>query len=263
MPEIVSPYADIFEVIVKIRNSGGNAVLVTVISCKGSTPRKEGAKMIVFPDGQIIGTVGGGIREADIITAAIELFTSGESKIMKVDFTEGLETGKGPVCGGVMEVFMELIGSKRRAVISGAGHIGFYLYRILDMLEYHSIIIDPRPELNNKNRFPNAEIVVKDFKAGLGATELNGKDAVVLVGPGHDADREMLPSVLKSGAGYIGMIGSKRKIKEVYDRIKSEGEFNDNDFDRIYSPIGLDIGSESPSEIAVAIAAEIVKHFNS
>lgn len=256
-----NPYPDIFEELVRVRESGKPAVLVTVVSVKGSTPRIAGAKMLVYADGSISGTVGGGIREADIISEARDLLKSGGSKMLEVDFTEGLKSGKGPVCGGVMEVFMERIEPKRRVVISGAGHIGYCLHRILTLLDYKMIIIDPRPELNNAQRFPGADNHVHEFEDGLGELELDERDSVVLVGPGHEADWKMLPSVLKSSAGYIGMIGSKRKIKEVFDRLRSEG-FGDDDIKKIYSPIGLEIGSESPAEIALSIAAEIVKHFN-
>lgn len=256
-----NPYPDIYEELVRVRESGKAAVLVTVISVKGSTPRTTGAKMLVYADGSISGTIGGGIREADIISEARNLLSVGGNRLMEVDFTEGLTSGKGPVCGGVMEVFMERIEPKRRVVISGAGHIGYYLHRILTLLDYKMIIIDPRPELNNSQRFPGADNHVHDFEDGLGSLELDERDSVVLVGPGHEQDWKMLPSVLKSNAGYIGMIGSKRKIREVFDKLRAAG-FGGDDIKKIYSPIGLEIGSESPAEIALSIAAEIVKHFN-
>lgn len=255
------PYPDIFQEIVRLRHSGSSAVLVTVIEVRGSTPRREGAKMLVYPDGSISGTVGGGVREGDVITEAKKLFDHGGAKLFEVDFTEGLVTGKGPVCGGNMKVFMEKLSSQKRAVISGAGHIGWYLHPILKMLEYHTIVIDPRVELNSEERFPGADLLQRDFAEGVGDLNLSSEDVIVIVGPGHEDDYQVLPSVLKSAAGYIGMIGSKRKRKEVYDKLIKDG-FSESDLERIYSPVGLSIGSESPAEIAVSIAAEVVKHFN-
>lgn len=252
-------YPDIFEELVRLRNSGGRAVLVTVVSVKGSTPRQAGARMIVYSDGRICGTVGGGVREGDIIRAARDLFTSGAPRLLEVDFTEGLRTGSGPVCGGIMQVFMEPVEPRRRAVISGAGHIGYYLHRILSLLDYRVSVIDPRPELNSADRFPGATLLLRDFAAGIDDLDLGPLDAVILVGPGHDADRALLPSALRSGAGYIGMIGSRRKIKEVYERLGKEAGIDLQTFERVRAPIGLEIGSESPAEIAVAIAAEIIK----
>lgn len=255
------PYPDIYREIVKIRTSGEAAVLVTVIEVHGSTPRREGAKMLVHADGKISGTVGGGVREADIIAEAKKLFNDGGARLFEVDFTEGITSGKGPVCGGRMKVFMEKINSHKRAVISGAGHIGWYLFPILKMLEFHVLVIDPREELNNQERFPGGELIPREFQEGVGDLRLTREDAVIIIGPGHEEDFRILPSVLDSSAGYIGMIGSKRKRKEVYDKLLEMG-YKEDDLERIYSPVGLSIGSESPAEIAVAIAAEIVKHFN-
>ena len=255
------PYPDIFQEIVKIRRSGESAVLVTVIEVHGSTPRREGAKMLVYPDGSISGTVGGGVREADIIVEAKKLFDHGAARLFEVDFTEGIKTGKGPVCGGRMKVFMEKLSSLKRAVISGAGHIGWYLHPILKMLEFHTLVIDPRGELNSEDRFPGAEILLRQFEEGVEDLKLGRDDAVIVVGPSHEDDFQVLPSILKSQVGYIGMIGSKRKKKEVFDKLLKSG-FSEKDLERIYSPVGLSIGSESPAEIAVSIAAEIVKHFN-
>jgi xanthine dehydrogenase accessory factor len=253
---------DIYDELALVRKTGGSIVLVTVVSAKGSTPRREGAKMLVYPDGKISGTVGGGIREADIIAEAKTLFHQGGTRLMEVDFTEGLAGGSGPVCGGVMSVFMELIGTRRRAVIFGAGHIGYFLHRILNMLEFQTVIIDPRPQLNNEERFAGAQILLRDFEIGIDGLELTDQDAVILVGPTHDRDTAALPSALRSSVGYLGMIGSRRKIKEVFNKVRSQG-FSDDDFKRVHSPIGLDIHSESPAEIAVSIAAEIIQHFNS
>jgi xanthine dehydrogenase accessory factor len=160
-----------------------------------------------------------------------------------------------------MELFMEKISGKRALIIGGAGHVGLCLYRIALELEYRVIIIDPRPELNSEERFPKAERLIREFKDGVEGVTVNPGDAVVLVGPGHVSDREMLPSVLKSPAGYIGMIGSKRKQQEVYKHLQNEQNFTDADFQRIYSPVGLDIGSESPAEIAVSIMAEMIRHY--
>jgi xanthine dehydrogenase accessory factor len=253
---------DVFKRIVELRQHGGEAVLVTVIRCKGSTPRKQGAKMLVFADGSICGTVGGGIREADIISTAQELLKNGqETKLVSVDFSEGLTGGKGPVCGGNMELFMERIQSKRALVLGGAGHISRSLYLLALQLDYRVIVIDPRPELNSPDRFAEAQRIIRDFERGVGDIEITSNDAVVLVGPNHEADQVMLPSVLESKAGYIGMIGSKRKRKEVYDALVARYGLKMEDLESIYSPIGLDIGSESPEEIAIAIIAEIIKHF--
>lgn len=253
---------DIYREIAALRQRGGNAVLVTVIRVKGSTPRKPGAKMLVFPDGKISGTVGGGIRESDIISMARNLLESSSATALEtVDFHEGLTGEAGPVCGGEMQVFMEKIGYHQKLIINGAGHVGHSLYQMAVPLGFQITIIDPRPQFNSEERFPLAKRFLREFSQGLDDIELTAADAVVLVGPGHVNDQEMLPSVLRSQAGYIGMIGSKRKRAEVFKLMTNEHGFGEDDLARIYCPIGLDIGSESPAEIAVSVIAEIVKHF--
>jgi xanthine dehydrogenase accessory factor len=253
---------DIYKSIMELRERGGLAVLVTVIRCKGSTPRKQGAKMLVYEDGSIAGTVGGGIREADVIEMACELLkTEEEVKLVTVDFNEGLASETGPVCGGDMELFMEKIHGQRSLIIAGAGHIGLCLYNMAQLLEYNVVIIDPRSNLNSEARFPEANRFVREAGDGLAGLHPGPNDAVVLVGPSHDFDQELLPDVLRSNAGYIGMIGSKRKRAEVYKYMRDEFKFVEDDLKRIHCPVGLEIGSESPAEIAVAIMAEIIKHF--
>ena len=255
-------FRDIYQELDHLKKMNKQAVLATVIEAKGSTPRKVGAKMLVYPDGTISGTIGGGVREADVINAAMKLFENKTSDTIEVDFTEGLKDGTGPVCGGSMTVFLDYIANSRTAFLCGAGHISYYLYPILKMLEYDCIIIDPRSELNNTSRFPDASCLLRDFDEEIKDLQFSTDDAVVLVGPGHVEDTQMLSKVLKTDAGYIGMIGSKRKIKQVYDILLGEG-YNKNDLQRVHAPIGLDIGSESPQEIALAIAAEIVKYSKS
>jgi len=254
------PYVDPFEELVRRRRAGESAVLATVVRVQGSTPREIGARMLMLADGTIRGTVGGGLREADVIAAARELLAKGGTRLLAVDFNEGLRGGEGPVCGGTMEVFMERIDPARRAIIAGAGHVAYFLHRALILLDLRTVVVDPRPEWASAERFPGAELVHAPFPDGIASLTIGPADAVVLVTPGHQHDRESLLRALATPAGYVGMIGSKTKVASVFKALR-EGGVGDDQLARVHAPIGLAIGAETPAEIAIAIAAEIVAVF--
>ncbi len=251
------PYPDLFEELVRRRAQGERLVLATVVRVQGSTPREVGARMLLLADGSIRGTVGGGAREADVIAAAREVLAGGGSRLLAIDFQDGLRGGEGPVCGGTMEVFMERIDPARRAVIAGAGHVAYFLHRVLALLEYQTVVVDPRTEWASAERFPGATLVHEPFPEGVAGLTITAADAVILVTPGHQHDREALRRALDTPAAYIGMIGSRTKVATVFKALR-EGGVGDEALARVHAPIGLDIDAESPAEIALAIAAEII-----
>jgi xanthine dehydrogenase accessory factor len=243
--------------VVRRRARGERVVLATVVRVQGSTPREAGARMLLLADGTIRGTVGGGAREADVIAAAREVLERGGSRLLEIDFRDGPGGGEAPVCGGTMEVFMERIDPARRVVIAGAGHVAFFLHRALALLEYRSVIVDPRPEWASEERFPGAVLVHAPFAEGVAGVGVGATDAVVLVTPGHQHDRETLRRALATEAAYIGMIGSRTKVATVFRTLREEGT-GEEALARVHAPVGLDIGAETPAEIAIAIAAELV-----
>ena len=259
MSEIGNPYPDLLEELVALRRAGRSVVMATVVSAKGSTPRRPGARMLLLDDGSIRGTIGGGQREGDVIAAAAEVRRKGGAKLLRLDFDSN-SGGDGPICGGVMEVFMERIDPPRRVVIAGAGHVGYFLHRFLSLIEMATVIVDDRPEFANAERFPGAELHVAPFGDGFVALGITRNDGIVVITPEHKYDQVALKRALATEAGYVGMIGSKKKIGAIFDNLRAEGVAQ-ADIDRCHSPIGLDIGAESPAEIALAIAAEIVAHF--
>jgi xanthine dehydrogenase accessory factor len=179
---------------------------------------------------------------------------------VKVDFSEGLADGSGPICGGGMEVFVETIDPTRRVLIAGAGHVGYFLHRVLTLLDMRTVILDPRAELATAERFPGAELAVRTFEGGLQEFGLGAADAIVIVTPEHSHDEVVLRDALSTEAGYVGMIGSRRKVPIILDHLRAEG-MGEEQIARVHAPIGLDIGAQSPAEIAVAIAAQIVALF--
>jgi xanthine dehydrogenase accessory factor len=254
------PYPDLFAEVVRRRQRGETVVMVTVVAVKGSTPREAGARMLLLPDGTIRGTVGGGVKESEIIGAARELFEKPAGRLLSVDFREGLQDGQGPICGGTMEVFMERIDPPRRAVIAGAGHVAYFVHRFLSLLDFQTVVVDPRPEFASAERFPGASLLVAPFDGALAGLTLTPRDAVVLVTPGHQHDRAALELALASEAGYIGMIGSKTKVAKVFEALRRKGS-TDEQLARVHAPVGIDIGAETPAEIGLAIAAEVVATF--
>jgi len=257
MGEPVDLYPDVFDEIVRRRRGGQVVVLCTVVEVRGSTPRAPGARMLVLADGSIRGTIGGGAKEAEIIELARRLLRDGGSSVVSLDCSAGLTGGDGPVCGGTMEVFMERLEPPRRVVIAGAGHIGYFLHRFLTVLEFHTIILDDRPDFACVERFPGATLRVQPFEEALADLALAGPDGVVIVTPGHVHDEQVLRVALATEAGYIGMIGSRKKVATVLARLERDG-FAPDQLGRVHAPVGLDIGAETPAEIALAIAAEIV-----
>jgi xanthine dehydrogenase accessory factor len=250
-------YGDPFAEIVRLRRAGRRVVLCTVVSAVGSTPREAGARMLVLEDGTIRGTIGGGVREGEIVAAARDVFESGGARLVAVDFTAGVKGGEGPVCGGTMEVFMERIDPPRRVVIAGAGHVGLFVHRFLALLEVETVVLDERAELASGERFPGATLRVGPFDGGLADLPLGAGDGVVIVTPGHVDDEAVLRQALATDAGYIGMIGSGRKVATVLSHLRADG-YDEGRIARVHAPIGIDIAAETPAEIALAIAAEIV-----
>jgi len=253
---------DALGALVAAHEAGREYVIVTIVRASGSTPRTVGAKMLVFADGSTAGTVGGGVRESEIIDAACRTLESGAPRLMPVDFYEGLKTGKGPVCGGKAEVFFEPIAPRRKALIAGAGHIGFALARILDTAGFDVMVLDPRKEWASNSRFPDVHVLSQPWDDDLSGLGLGPRDVAVLVGPGADADKEVLNQVIDMPLRYIGMIGSEKRVRAVFESVRKRRADSEIDFSRVHAPIGLDIGAQTPGEIAVSISSEIISVFS-
>lgn len=228
-------------------------VLVTIISKDMSAPGNIGGKMIVFNDGTIKGTIGGGVLEKRAIDEALALLKKCETKKIRYNLDDLNMT-----CGGEIELFFEVIKPGIKVVIMGAGHIGYYIGRILEAIQINYEIVDEREEYANKTRFPGAQkIWAADFDKILNEISIDERSYIVIVTRGHTYDELCLNWAVRTKAKYIGMIGSKSKIKIILDSLKKK---NANlDTTRIYTPIGLNIDDGSPQEIAVSIVSEILK----
>ncbi len=252
---------DIYQEIARVRLTGERAVLATVVNTAGSTPRKSGAKMLVLADGQIVGTIGGGFLEHQVYKEAMQGMGENEPHMAHFELTNEDASKAGMLCGGTVDVYIEPIKPLPVLHIFGGGHISFFLARLGKMLGFHVVIIDDRPEYANAERFPEAdETIAADLASAVKKLNINSSSYIVIVTRGHQSDSVVLEWAAKTPAAYVGMIGSRKKVKTVFEYLKSKG-IKQVQLDRIHAPIGLDIGAETPEEIAVSIMAEIIQVF--
>lgn len=249
---------EIYRELVNVTSKGERAVLATVISSRGSAPREAGAKMLIKKDGSFIGSVGGGGVEHQIQKKAIEVMNSGESQIVHFDLSgRGREAAM--ICGGQMDVFLEPILSQETLYLFGAGHISQSTAAMAKMLGFGVVVIDPRPEYNNIDRFPNADsLIVEEYGSAFSKLNVDDDSYIIIYTPGHVLDEQCLEFAVSTKARYIGMIGSKKKVIDVRERLSQKG-VPPQQLDRVHAPIGIEIGAETPEEIAISILAEIIK----
>lgn len=311
-------------------------MLVSLLAAGGSTPRRAGAMMAVFPDGESCGTIGGGNVEYEAQKRSAELLAKGENEIRDFRFVPGDASGVGMVCGGDVTVHFQslpagdpeglrilgellealsrnenawlvrrldgsrvtameaaeerdgqiagLTGEKPsglladrpvlttgeprwfsvpvsragRVYLFGGGHVSRELAAVLARSGFRTVVFDDRPEFADPAQFPGAEqVLCGDFRKLSERLRITEDDYVVVVTRGHEADYEVLTQTLRSGAKYLGCIGSRRKLALCRERLLAAG-FTPEEYDRLHAPIGLRIGAETPAEIAVAVAAELI-----
>lgn len=245
---------DIYREIVRLQESQTPAALVTIIDCIGSTPRKMGSKMIVKSDETIVGTVGGGAVEKQIIADALEVIRSNKIMRSKYDLTSDL----GMCCGGSMEVLIEPVSSKLKLIVFGAGHTGKALQRLGRFLDFHVTVVDERPEFANQENLPDAHKIISKFhKLAFEELTFDYQTYITVVTHDHQYDKEILLHCAKQDWVYLGMIGSERKAAIALDYLREKG-IGDEIIRKIHTPMGLQIGAQSPEEIAVSIFSEMI-----
>ncbi len=251
---------DIYQEIVRIRAEGEEAALVTILSATGSTPREEGAKMLVKVDGSIIGSIGGGSVEAQVIKEAIKVIGQGKPKQLHTSLNaKEVEEEERMLCGGELEVFIEPILTPPTLYIFGGGHISLALAGMGKLLGFKIAVTDDRAEFANADRFPEADtILAEDFSGAFPKLKIDKSSYIVIVTRNHQYDDTVLEWAVGTKAKYIGMIGSKTKNKAIFSHLLTKGIAKEQ-LDRVHAPIGLEINAQTPEEIAVSILAEIVK----
>src|SRR5215475_3454238 len=206
--------ADLFDEIQRLRQSGRKAALATIVQIRGSVPSFQTAKMLVRDDGSTLGSVGGGCVEAEVWTAAQDVIREEKSRIMTFDLTEDSMAESGLICGGKLEIFIEPILPTPKMIIFGAGHISTQLSKIASVAGFKTTIVDNRPTYANAERFPEAEAIYSEsFEQAFEAIVPNDNTYLVIVTRGHQEDQNVLRWAVQTNARYVGMIGSKRKIR--------------------------------------------------
>ena len=214
--------------------------------------------MLVFADGRIVGTIGGGCYENDAIGRAREAIASGKPELVKFDLNDDFVQESGLICGGQMEVYIDPIAPSPPLYIVGAGHVGWHLARMASEAGFRIHVIDDREKFANADRFPAAEnIEVDDIGAWLHRADLPPAAYAVVVTRGHTHDFEALRALAARDLRYVGLIGSRAKIARIFEALEQEG-MPVECLRRVNAPIGLDIGAITPAEIAVAILAELI-----
>jgi xanthine dehydrogenase accessory factor len=248
---------DIYEEIVRLRKRGRSSALATIIECRGSSPQKQGAKMLVRDDGTILGTLGGGCIEAEVVQHARMTMQDGQPRTVPFALTE---KDGGLVCGGSVTVYIEPLPAAPRLVILGAGHVGRALSMLARFAGFQVTVTDDRPEYANRDSVPDAhDIVVSSFSSVFSRIPVDAGACIVVATRGHNHDLEAVQAALRTDAGYIGLLGSRRKKGLLRNALRDAG-FDRADIDRIIIPVGLPIGSATPEEIAVSIMAQIIQH---
>lgn len=234
---------------------GKELAIATITKSEGSTPRGKGTVMAVLADGSIHGTIGGGALEKHIIELSIDAIKEGKSKSVNLPLnTKGVEM----ICGGEVEVFIDVYKTNPKLLIVGGGHVGYAMYKIASLLDFDIVIFEDREEFLTHERFPLAkELVLGPMKETLRDYKIDENSYIVIVSRGHKYDQESLEEVVNSNAKYIGAMGSKRKVITTMNNLKELG-FSEENLNKVYAPIGLNIAAESPEEIAMSIISEIL-----
>ena len=249
---------DVFAAALKATQDGEPAALVTVVSTEGSTPQKAGAKMVVYADGRIVGTIGGGCVEAEMTWRARQTIEEHRSQVASYELTADQAGEDGLICGGRMEVFIEPIEGTPTLCLFGAGHVAQPLARMAKSAGFRVEVADDRVKFANRERFPDADLViVEEFATAAQRMTLGPNTYAIVVTRGHKGDEEALAGCLGKGLRFLGLLASRPKFVHIAAALEERG-VSTEELATIHSPLGLQLGAVTPEEIAVSILAEMI-----
>jgi xanthine dehydrogenase accessory factor len=247
----------IFDRLAQLEKEGKSVALAIIVQARGAVPRHQTTKMLIFSDGSIEGTIGGGEVENLIIHEGCQALNDGKPKMLHYNFNDPSRGDPG-VCGGEMDVYIEPILPKATLLIYGMGHVGQAIAHLGKWLDFRIIACDDRADYASEDKIPDVDQRIQCELADLTKqTEINDQTYIILATRGVDVDAAGLPAILNSPAAYIGVIGSRRRWEVTAQKLQDSG-IPKNDILRINSPMGLEIHAETPEEIALSILAEIV-----
>src|SRR5271165_4220656 len=249
---------DIYEEVARLRRLGQKCALATIVQVNGSIPSYESAKLLVREDGSMLGTIGGGCVEAEVWNAAREVIATERPRNMNFSLGQDAAYDNGLICGGQLSVFVEPVVPQPRAFIFGAGHISKSISKVATLAGFASVVVDNREAFANRERFPEAdEIFAEEYEDVFPKLPIRDTSYLIIVTRGHRDDMRVLRWAAQTNAKYIAMIGSKRKVIGVVKELEKEG-IPRSAFERVFAPMGLEIGAISPEEIAVSVVAEMI-----
>lgn len=248
------------EILDRISNEvkiGNKVAFAMITQVKGSSPGKAGSVLSYFKDGSMLGTVGGGILEYEVINKCKEALESGEDCLFEHSLDESSKDT--PMqCGGSVCGYIKIFNPKPTLLIIGGGHVGFNIYNVSKSLNFHTVIVDDREEFANEVRFKDAdEVYFGEINKILNKLKVNENTYVVIATRGYEKDLEALREVINKNPSYIGMIGSTKKWNKLKEVLKDEG-VEEEKLNCVYAPVGLNISSNEVNEIAFGIMAELL-----
>ena len=249
---------EVFHAVGEALQRGESAALVTIIRTQGSTPQRVGAKMVVFADGRLVGTIGGGCYENDAFWKARQTLRTRKPEVVRYELSDDIAEESGLICGGQMEVYIEPIEAAPHLYLVGGGHVAYHLARVAATVGFHIHVLDDREKFASAERFPDAvEVAVDSIPAWLERTTFPANAYVVILTRGHRYDLDALRALVPRELRYLGLIGSRAKIARLHDALRDEG-LDTEQLQAVHAPVGLDIGAVTPQEIAVSILAELI-----
>jgi len=244
----------------ELLDAGVSFALCTVASVKGSAPGKVGAKMIVLADGTALGTVGGAGLEEKTKALALGCLAERSGRTATFDLACFRKGGLDSLCGGTVEIFVEYMAARPHVLVCGGGHVGLEVAKLCDQLEYAYSVLDDRAAYASEARFPTARgCFVARPEEFFSTHEPAGYSHVVLLGYSYHIDAEILFQCVRRFPGWIGVIASPTKRKQMFVRLQARG-ITEEELARVEAPVGIPIGSESPAECAVSILGSIIRH---
>jgi len=244
----------VLEEMARLVSEGQPFAVVTLVDRKGSSPRDVGAKMLVLPNGSTIGTIGGGCVESGLVGEALEVLRMGQPKLTELDLVEEAKGGIGMECGGSVRAYIEPVFPPLKFLIIGGGNVGRELAYLAKRNGFLVTVVDPAVR---EDEIRDVKIIPKPVEEAVKEIEVD-QNTIVIIASRHKGDEEALRAFASSPARYIGWLASRTRVQTTFDRLASDGVPREH-LKRIRAPIGLDIGADTPSEIAVSIMAEIVK----
>jgi xanthine dehydrogenase accessory factor len=248
---------DLLEELIAARDARKLCAIVTIATTKGSVPRAAGSKMLVYADGNTSGTIGGGKFESLVREEALAAMREKAPSLKTYPLREGETDSFGAICGGEATVLIEPQGAREAIYLIGGGHCARAIAKLATDAGFFVSVIEDRDEIVDEMP-PGVSRIETSAPEFIRSREWQSDEAIVMVSRNHEMDREALAAAVEqTGAGYIGMIGSKRKVRMVFDLLRERGVPNES-LARVHAPLGLDIGADSPAEIAISALAEII-----